>query len=76
MATPKKQWPKVANEARLTTIDNLADIQNILKQAKQELRKRNSDLVLSLIAQAELLAKLGQNELENVPKGEDLDNGD
>ncbi len=76
MATPKKRWPKAANEARLDSIDNLAEMQTILNRAKTALRKRNLDLVLSLVTQVEMLAKISQMALENVPVGEDLDNGD
>jgi hypothetical protein len=72
MATPKRRWPKAANEARLLAIDNLGEIQVLLKKAKLALRKRNLDLTLSLMAQTELLAQMSQMALENVPTGEEL----
>lgn len=65
--TAPKRWPKAANRHRLESIFQAAEIGGTLTDAKSALRRRNLDLCLALIAQAEAKARLIAILLENAP---------
>jgi hypothetical protein len=71
--TPAKRWPHKANEHRLESLSQAHEIGDILTEAKSALRRRNLDLCLVLIAQAQTKAMLIHTLLKNVPRGDALD---
>ena len=72
MAKPKR-WPKVANEARLESIHQAAEIQITLSRA-QQLVRRNPEMAMVLISEAIAKALVIQVKLETAHAGDEEEN--
>lgn len=72
MTTTKrsKRWPGVANRARLDSIEQAEEIQQLVKQCRLRIKSRNLDLTLILLSQIEKSAQIIALQLTNAPSAE------
>lgn len=66
-----KRWPGVANRARLDSIAQAEEIQDLVKEARLKIKQRNLDLALLLLSQIEKSSQIIALLLENAPAGEE-----
>jgi hypothetical protein len=64
-----KQWPGVANAARLASIDEAGMVVRVADDALVAIRERNLDLATALVAQMRSHAQVIVLTLENAPAG-------